>query len=247
MAEELIPGLSDKIRKWNGDQVSKIKELIKHMRSQEVPMTAISVKEAAKITNSTEAAIQSHLSPNKWFSKMKEKGMYALLDKPRKYKNRKARMADIEKKHKEIETETKPPLAGYYGKPKKAVTKEDAEIDKKDIPLADKNSDDGMAEMSGSIAEKQMTKTQKGIDKPNEEEIEDPDYGAMDYEKNPLQIITRTVHYCPHCDKEISIPEILEKKGLKDPLQLITKTAYFCPHCDKEISIKDAGKEKKQN
>lgn len=201
--DELIPGLSEKIRKWNGDNVSKIKEIIKHMKAQEVPMTAISVKEATKITNSTEASIQSHLSPNKYFSKMKEKGMYALLDKPRK--NRKERMADIEKKHKE--TENKPPLAGYYGEPKKPVIKEDAEIepqDKKDIPLADNNSDidnhinqDGMGEKPTQPKKAEKT--------------------------SPPALIQKTAFFCPHCNQEVSTVSMAEIKKLCETLRNETR------------------------
>lgn len=149
MIDEIIPGLGAKIKKWNGDHVSKIKDIITYMNSFPKPMTEIGLAEAAQIGQTTEQNISAHLAGHTRFTKTGEKGMYRLLQK---------------------------------GKNEKIIIKP---------KLSDKKIDD---------------------------EIKDPDYMNLNKEKpvmpkkttkkDPFYIITRTTHYCPHCDGEILIPGV---------------------------------------
>ena len=81
---ELIPGLHKNIEKRKRDNVSKIDDIKNHMNKENnFIMKTISIKEAAKVGNTSERNIQVQMCDSGWFEKTEQKGVYRLLSEKR--------------------------------------------------------------------------------------------------------------------------------------------------------------------
>ena len=196
--------------------ISKIKKIKDYMKTMPVPMTEIGVIEAAQIADSTEEKICAHLSGSIWFKITDKKGVYKLLDYPRKYKSKKKL---LEEKESKIEK----PKTNKYGREKENKSTGYKTRDKNgnwiDYELPELKTDSEKEKQNITITPKQPAIDSKPEHSSDDELIlkmnNIPDTGVplnkyfeekntIDEDKS-LKIITKKTHYCPHCKKEILI------------------------------------------
>lgn len=170
---ELIPGLTEKVNKFNrikkfeGENVSKIKKIIEYMKRMKI--TEISTEKAGEVLNMTPSNAGAHMSGNKLFDSTKEKGMYRLLDSTQENKTRKDRMEEVEEKHQELKQTLDNAQEGLKRKEERIQQNE----------------------------EYTRLKIKATASTPKQEEPE--------YAPDVIRLITKTVHFCPHCGKPITL------------------------------------------
>lgn len=189
---------------------SKITKIRNYMNSRPSPMTEISVVEAASIVDSTEDKIAAHLSGSIWFEKTEKKGVYRLLNFPRKYVPKKQRLENAQKLESEKKAQEKPTEkedTNAFGRKivTNGITNHKQDLVRVEMNVSATNEQPAIDSKPEHSSGDELICSQHNSDSDNGVPLNQYFNGDKNKPVMSLKIITKKKHYCPHCEKEIVI------------------------------------------